>query len=71
MSDHQRQGIGRLLFQAIETQALEWKLDGLFVEASITARPFFERMGFRTMEAQEVSCRGQSFVNYKKQKKLL
>lgn len=68
--EYQRQGIGRQLLQAMETKAVDWKLDRISAEASITARPFFEAMGFCMIEEQVVSCRGQSFVNFKMVKEL-
>ena len=68
--DYQRQGIGRLLYETIERQAMSTRRTSLFVEASITAKPFFERMGFSLLTEQTVSCRGQSFINFKMEKQL-
>lgn len=68
--DYQRCGIGRKLYQAIETKALELGLKRLFVEASITAKPFFESVGFVVMAEQEVSRRGETFINYAMEKML-
>lgn len=62
--DYQRQGVGRLIYQAIEQQAIVVNLDQLYTEASITARPFFQQMGFRSIQVQQVSCRGELFTNY-------
>ncbi|AFY62452.1 GNAT family N-acetyltransferase [Synechococcus sp. PCC 6312] len=56
---YQRRGVGRLLYQALENEAITRGLESLRVEASITARPFFERMGFSLIEPQQVFCRGQ------------
>ncbi|MBC0760934.1 GNAT family N-acetyltransferase [Escherichia coli] len=36
----------------------------LTVDASITAKPFFERYGFRTVKQQRVECRGTWFTNF-------
>lgn len=36
----------------------------LSVDASITAKPFFERHGFQVVEQQKVECRGVWFINY-------
>jgi len=44
---HQRKGVGSRLHAAIETEARRLNCARLFTEASITARPFFERMGHR------------------------
>jgi putative acetyltransferase len=40
----------------------------LFTEASITAKPFFQRMGFSVVKEQEVSRRGETFINYAMEK---
>jgi putative acetyltransferase len=61
---HQRNGVGRSIYAAIEAEALKLEQHRLFTEASITARPFFARMGFATMRDQTIACRGQTFVNY-------
>lgn len=42
----------------------------VFTEASITARPFFERNGFEVIEAQDVELRGETFRNYRMAKAL-
>ncbi len=63
-ADHQREGIGsRLLARMVERAQTE-AMRTLTVEASITARPFFERLGFKTVTAQQVHRRGVDFVNY-------
>ena len=45
-ADHQRQGVGRAMFEALLVEARRLRLGRLFTEASITARPFFESRGF-------------------------
>lgn len=62
--DYQGCGIGRQIYEAIEAKALALSLNRLFVEASITAKPFFEHMGFAVVTAQIVTCRGETFTNY-------
>jgi putative acetyltransferase len=62
--DYQRCGVGRQIYTAIETQARALGIHKLRTEASITARPFFERMGFAIVRSQVVPCRGQMFTNY-------
>lgn len=68
--DYQRRGVGRSIYQAIESKARELNVDRLFTEASITARPFFQSLGFTVIAAQEVSCRGKPFINYRMEKLL-
>ncbi|NJR52247.1 MAG: GNAT family N-acetyltransferase [Leptolyngbyaceae cyanobacterium CSU_1_3] len=68
--NYQRCGVGRQLYAAIESKALALKLSRLFVEASITAKPFFLRMGFAIVQPQTVTCRGETFINYVMEKVL-
>ncbi|MBD1997594.1 GNAT family N-acetyltransferase [Leptolyngbya sp. FACHB-541] len=67
-TNYQRCGVGKQLYQAIEAKAIELELKLLFVEASITAKPFFERMGFSVVKEQEVTRRGETFINYAMEK---
>ena len=68
--DYQRRGVGSLIYQAIEAKALELGLKHLTTEASITAKPFFQRMGFSVVKEQEVTRRGEVFINYVMEKSL-
>ena len=61
---HQKQGIGSAIYQAIETKARELNLTRLFAEASITARAFFVSRGFKVIKQQQIICRQEKFVNY-------
>lgn len=67
---YQRQGVGRAIYQAIEVKARELQIDRLFTEASITAKPFFRSLGFELVAEQQVSCRGETFTNYRMEKSL-
>jgi putative acetyltransferase len=69
--DHQGQGVGRAIYQAIEQRAINLELNRLFTEASITAKPFFEKLGFSVVTEQEVYCRGEMFKNFQMEKVLL
>ncbi len=69
-ADHQGRGIARALLDHIHGRAGEQGISRLFTEASITARPFFERKGFEVVEAQDVELRGQTFRNYHMAKSL-
>lgn len=66
--DYQRRGVGSQIYQAIEAKALELGLNHLFTEASITAKPFFLHMGFSVVREQQVTCRGETFINYAMEK---
>lgn len=62
---YQGQGVGRMLYQAIADHAVAAGLNRLFTEASITAKPFFEHLGFTVVAAQTVRRRGETFRNYR------
>jgi GNAT superfamily N-acetyltransferase len=69
-ADHQGQGVGRALIAKIVAEARRLGLVRLFVEVSITARPFFESQGFTVVTPQTVVCRGVEFVNYRMERML-
>ena len=53
----QRRGVGRKLYQAVENEAARTGIDLLFAEASVTARTFFESLGFEVkVEANNLVC---------------
>jgi putative acetyltransferase len=66
--NYQRRGVGSQIYQAIEVKALELSMSRLFTEASITAKPFFQRLGFSVVKEQEVTRRGETFINYAMEK---
>ncbi len=68
--DYQRMGVGSKIYHAIEAKAHELKIHRLYSEASITAKPFFLRMGFSIVKKQQVERRGESFINYAMEKYL-
>ncbi len=63
-------GVGQRLYQAVEREGRRRGLGQIFTEASITARPFFERQGFRVVREQTVSRRGVSMTNFAMEKPL-
>lgn len=69
---HEKQGlgIGHKLMSELEQKANALKLDEIYAEVSITARPFFERKGFQVRQKQDVLLRGQYLTNYKMGKPL-
>jgi putative acetyltransferase len=68
--DRQGLGIGTRLLTAIEQAARAQGFHSLHTEASITARPFFERHRFRVEREQEVHLGGVAFINYRMNKLL-
>ncbi|MBM3548079.1 MAG: GNAT family N-acetyltransferase [Alphaproteobacteria bacterium] len=68
--DHQGRGVANALMKTVESEAARLGLGRLYTEASITAKPFFERKGFRVIAPQTVSLRGMDFINYRMEKPL-
>ncbi|NLR95632.1 GNAT family N-acetyltransferase [Rhizobium sp. P38BS-XIX] len=68
--DHQGKGVASLLLAMVEKAARKKGLQRIFTEASLTARPFFERKGFTVLAAQKVEKRGQTLSNFLMEKAL-
>lgn len=66
----QRLGVGSALINAIEKIAVDNNIHRLYVESSITARPFFLHHGFHEREAVEKPYRGQIFTQFIMEKNL-
>lgn len=66
----QGQGVATALLSQVEAAARVRRIPKLFAEASITARPFFEKQGFRVTSPQTVKLRGEEFLNFKVEKPL-
>lgn len=66
--DHQRAGIASALLARLEAEAPRRGLTRLVAEASVTARPFFERRGFCVIAPKVVARRGQTFENFPMEK---
>lgn len=65
--DHQRKGIAAELCNILEKIG---KWDKITVHASITAKPFFEKRGYRTIKKQTVQRRGVLLENFVMEKNL-
>ncbi len=63
-------GVGIRLYGEIERRAHELGLDSIVTEASITARPFFERLGFRNLGRRSQVRRGIELTNFAMEKRL-
>jgi putative acetyltransferase len=68
---YQGRGVASALLDRVQAAAKAQGLDRLFTEASITARPFFERRGFVVLAPQTVEVRGQRFTNFRMEKQPL
>ena len=65
--DRQRRGVASVLCNFLETL---YPVDRVTVHASETARPFFEKQGYRMLWSQRVERRGQVLTNYVMEKEL-
>lgn len=70
-SQFQGKGIGSKLLNQLEQVARSLHIERLFTEASITAKPFFERRGFDVVRSQQVELRGVLFRNFVMEKILV
>ena len=63
--EFQRKGVGRTLFTVLEKEARESGILEMYSNVSITARPFFEAMGFSVEKEQVLQMRDQKLKNYR------
>ena len=70
--DHQRKGIAAQILEALENEAVFHDTPAFTTFSSITARPFFEKMGYRVMYRNTVIREGVELINYfmKKEKEI-
>lgn len=68
--DHQGIGVASLLLATVEAEARRLGLVRITTEASLTARPFFERRGFSVAARQNVEKRGVWLVNFRMVKRI-
>lgn len=68
--EHQGCGVGSALIKEIEHRAKKNKINKIFAEVSITAKPFFETKGFAVIKKQSVNIRGMTLTNFVMEKLL-
>lgn len=68
--NYQGVGVGKALLTAIEEEACSRAMTQLYTEASITAKPFFERCGFHILAEQTVKRFGVALTNFRMEKRL-
>lgn len=66
----QRKGLASLIYLRLEFEAYHKGISRLYTEASITARPFFEKMGFSMVFPQEKEVKGVLLRNFVMEKDL-
>lgn len=69
--DYQHQGIAQALYTQIEQKAIQQEESKLSADVSKTAKPFFEKMGFKVNAEQTVTVKGIDLINYKMSKSLI
>lgn len=65
---YQRRGVGRQLYQHLEQEVNLLSSKRLSVEASITAQPFFEQMGFKTLHENKIIRNEVTLTNFSMEK---
>lgn len=68
--DYLSQKIGQMLLECLVQKAKKLSLTEVITEASITAKPFFEKYGFKLIKKQVKTINDVDFVNYRMDKKI-
>lgn len=63
-AEYQGIGVGRLLMEHLFTKGRRLGIKRYYSHVSITARPFYEHLGFRVVAKQQVDVRGQQLTNF-------
>lgn len=61
-------GVASVLLLTVEHAARKLNLRKIFTEASLTAKPFFEKRGFIVVTQQQVEIRSEVLSNFKMEK---
>jgi putative acetyltransferase len=64
----QGKGVASKLLAEIEKEAQSLGVKRVYTEASITAKPFFEKRGFKVIKEQQVEKRGVKLTNFQMEK---
>lgn len=68
--DHLRKGVATKLYEYIEMEARKQGAAFLESDASITAKPFFQNLGFSVLKENQNLIDGIEIINYKMRKEL-
>ncbi|MGM0125654.1 hypothetical protein IGI37_003053 [Enterococcus sp. AZ194] len=63
------QGLGRKIYEALESYAHSKKAPFIYTDSSITAVPFFKKMGLKVIRKQNNQRNAENLVNYRMEKK--
>lgn len=69
--DYQRKNIASQLYTHAEESALLRNQKSITADVSITAKPFFEKMGFTLIKEQKIMVKNVDFINFKMKKNLI
>lgn len=61
-------GVASALVQTVEREMIALRVQRVTTDASITARPFFERRGYVMVQPQMVTVRGVTMQNFRMEK---
>jgi putative acetyltransferase len=62
--DYQGQGIAKRLLSELEAEAIRQGNSRISSDVSITARPFFDKKGFKVLHKNEIPRKGIILINY-------
>ena len=68
--DWQHKGVASLLLSEVEKMALGYGVHKISAEVSITARPFFEKHGYKMVKEQKAKANRLYLTNYVMKKEL-
>lgn len=66
--EHGGRGIGSMLLKACETEAKQLGYNRMFAEVSITAKPFFQKKGFKVIKPILCDIKGLKMKYYEMEK---
>lgn len=64
----QRRGVGTRLMERVVSTAKKKRIARLYAEVSITARPFFAKLGFDVVKEKQVTRRGVELAQFSMEK---
>lgn len=67
--DYQSKGIASAICNELENSAMENKVLVISTHASITAKGFFEKRGYKVIKEQQVERKGIKLTNFVMEKK--
>jgi putative acetyltransferase len=68
--DHQGKGIASAICDRLENHAIENGVSAISTHASITAKHFFERHGYKVIKEQQVNRSGIKLTNFVMEKSI-